>query len=178
MIQFCMFGGHTGQFEAARRIHITIFGGCDLIRPTIAKQVSAMKQQGGPQRGGPSRVEHFFATIFGGTTLRLPTLAAELLDLQNALRSGELTLADWDRLSGALTRQENISTLTLFGGFDSDELPGEDKELEDLALNRHLGYISEDASDVLMQAIGHRGPSRAAAARQAASLAAAQTVTA
>ena len=57
---------------------------------------------------------------------------------------------------------------------DGDNLPSEDDELEDLALNRHLGYITEQASELLMQAIGQRGSSRGAVVRQAIAVAMAE----
>jgi hypothetical protein len=164
MIRICLFGGQGGQLPTDRRIYFTMFGTTELRWPTVARQISDMRQAG---TGARQRPPHVFVTIFGGTVIKAPTLANEYLELQSALRSGRLTLDDWDRALGTLDNQSRGPSLTLFGGFDDAEVPGEDEELEGLALNRHLGYLSPEASDILLGAVGQRGSSRAAAVRQA-----------
>ncbi len=165
MLHLCLFGGHGGQLSNERRIYLTMFGGCDLRWPTLAKQLIEFIQRG---TGQPRPFGHVFITLFGGTDITAPTLAQEYLDLQSALRSGQVSLADWDRNIVRLgDSAQRGASLTLFGGYSGDELPSEDQELDELALNRHLGYLNDETSELLMRGVGQRGSSRAAVVRQA-----------
>lgn len=164
MFHLCLFGGQTGELDARRKAYLTAFGSCELRWPTIAKQITALRQSGAPAEAAPTQ---YFLTLFGGTDITAPTLAHEFLDLQSALRSGQLTLDDWDRSIVRIGDLRRGGSLTLFGSFNGDGVPGEDAELDDLALNRHLGYVSDEAAELLMRAVGARGSSRAAVVRQA-----------
>jgi hypothetical protein len=111
------------------------------------------------------------------TELKWPTLAEEYLALVQALRSGALSLESWDRAiactdSGATLR---TASFTVFGSLETDHLPSEDEELDDLSLQRHGGHIPEAAMDHLMLAVGHGGEPRLAAVRQAAATTLAST---
>ena len=168
MFHLCLFGGQGGQLSSERKVYFTMFGACELKLPTTAKQMLEMRRSGKPSPA------HFFVTLFGGTSITSPTLAQEYLDLQNALRSGQLNLDDWDRSIVQIGNASRSASLTLFGAFGADELPSEDDELEDLALNRHLGYVSDEASELLMRAVGQGGSSRGAVVRQAIAVTLAQ----
>lgn len=170
MFHLCLFGGQSGQLADDKRVYVTILGGCSLRWPTFARQISELRQRGAPNAATP----YFFVTLLGSTDVAAPTLAEEYVDLQNALRAGQLTLDDWDRSVAHVGSFRSSGSLTLFAGFDGDCLPSEDQELEDLALNRHLGYIPDAAAELLIRAIGQRGASRAAAVRQAVAAALAQ----
>ncbi len=175
MIQFCMFGGHGGELSHDKRVYVTIFGACELKRPTIARQIIELRQRSNSGKAAPMR---FFITLFGGTEVAAPTLCEEYLDLQDGLRSGLLTLEEWDRTVAhvGVASSLRVSSFTLFGGFSSSELPSEDEELDRLALNHHLGQIPETAGKALMMAVGQDGSQRPAAVRQA--IAVAQTAAA
>ncbi len=166
MAHFCMFGSNDGQLVPGRDFYITIFGGSDLKRLPAASQIAELRQRPAYDR---SSSQYAFCTLFGGTTLSWPTLAEEYLALRDALRAGTITLDDWDR---SLARPGGpgplrVLSFTLFGGFDGELLPREDKELDDLSLQRHLGQIPESAVQILMLAIGQTGVQRLAAVRQA-----------
>jgi hypothetical protein len=167
MAHFCMFGGNEGVLSADGSVYITVFGGSDLRRLPLARQIAERRLRGG------AAAESFFFTLFGGTSLIWPTLAEEYLALRDAVRSGTLSLTEWDQCVGRGDGHGPIQThsLTLFGGFEADTLPGEDKELDDLTLQRHLGHIPEPAVQTLMLAIGQRGAQRLAAVRHAAAMA-------
>lgn len=166
MINLCIFGGHGGQLGSTKRIFVTIFGGCELKRPTIARQIIDMKRSGATQLR-PKTL--YFLTLFGGTEIKSPTLAEEYVALQDALRAGLLTHAEWDRAVGQLATTDGFeaASLTLFGGFSANELPTEDEELDALAVQRQIGNISSSATDTLMLAIGHEGAQRPAVVRRA-----------
>lgn len=163
MAHFCMFGGHEGVLSSDGSVYITVFGGSDLRRPPLARQIAERRLRG----GGSS--ESYFLTLFGGTSLIWPTLAEEFLALRDAVRNGALGLAEWDQWVGRGDGRGPLTThsLTLFGGYEGDTLPAEDKELDDLTLQRHLNQIPEAAMQTLMLAIGQRGAQRLAAVRHA-----------
>lgn len=165
MFQFCMFGGHEGPLaNEPRKIYVTLFGGSELRVGTLASQIAAARNGGFDRR-------YFFFTMFGGASLKLPTLADEYNDLLDALRTGVLNLDEWDRIAGHIAAYNRIyiGSFTLFGGFDGAELPGEDEEIDRLALCFQLGQINDAARKVLMSGIGQSGPQRAAVVRQAVS---------
>ncbi len=168
MIHFCMFGGHKGRINSGEMIYVTIFGGCELKQPTLAKRINEMRRR--QSAGLPVRRRNFFINIFGGASITHPTLAEEYLDLQDALRAGAFTLDEWD-VEVARLGSESVSSgsFSFCGGFDSDSLPSEKDEIEGLALNRHLGHITTDAGRTLEFGVGQRGAQRTAVLRQAVS---------
>lgn len=166
MIHITVFSGHDGQLQPDKRFYLTLFGGCDLTRPTVARQLLHERQVA--QSGRPTTPPPFFLTIFGGVDIKYPTLTEEFLDLREMLNSGLLTMEDWDRSMAQLGRSStNVASFTLFGGFGECELPSEEEEVDSLAVQRHLGNISESAGKVLQFGIGQRGSERVAALRRA-----------
>jgi hypothetical protein len=167
MVRFTIFSGHEGSLGPDGDIYITVFAGSDLERPPLA--TLAARTRGQPNPDYPAARYTFF-TLFGGVEVRWPTIAQEFLALRDALRSGALTLADWD---GFVARHGQagglrVNAFTLFGGCNGDGVPSEDKELDDLALHRHLGHLTDAALQTLLPAIGQKGALRLAVLRQAA----------
>ncbi|HEY3244633.1 MAG TPA: hypothetical protein VGM03_14930 [Phycisphaerae bacterium] len=185
MFQVCIFGGYEGRLLPTKRVLITLFAGAELHRPTLARRLLACRQR--QVEGRAHRV--FVLTIFGSTEMRYPTLAEEFLDMREAVRSGALSLTDWDALLGdlrrleaagtggrepqevwggrALSDDEGIVSLTLFGSLEETSLPSEDAEVDALAVQRHLGNIPESAGKVLEFGIGQPEAARRAILRQA-----------
>ncbi len=162
MIQVTIFGGHEGQLRMDKWFYVTLFGACELTRPTLARQLLAQRQA---ERTGHAPVERkpFFLTIFGASEIKAPTLAAEFIDLSEMLRSNLLTMDDWQRAVADLGRGDiGIASFTVFGGFDECALPSENEEIDSLAAQRHLGSIAESAGKVLQYGIGHGGAERRA----------------
>jgi hypothetical protein len=164
-----MFGSHQGQLLPGRDIYVTAFGGADLRRLPVANQLAQVRQRPGTERDSSFYV---FFTLCGGTTIVWPTLADEYVALRDALRAGTFTLEDWDRLVARPggTGPLHMHSLTLLGSFDGEVVPREEKELDDLTLQRHLGHIPEPAVQMLMLAIGQTGTQRLAAVRLAVAL--------
>jgi len=185
MLKVTIFGGHNGRLGHEGQVYLTIFGACELVRPTIAWQLISQRheEQRGPKetapsdswqhrlglnRGRGSRSKPFFFTIFGGTELKSPTLAEEFMDLREAIQNGLLTLDDVGRSLADLTHAEpSIGSFTIFAGFDECMLPKEDAEVDSLAVHRHIGNVSERAGGVLQMGIGQRAGERRATIRQA-----------
>ncbi|MCP4593875.1 MAG: hypothetical protein GY842_24335 [bacterium] len=166
MLQWCMFGGYDGQFGSEAKTCFTMFGACELCRPTMARELLTLRGDDGASRPPGKK---FIITIFGGTDINCPTLTEEFIDLREAVRSGALDLNQWDRHMTELSRlhQDDITSFTLFAGFGEASLPDEDKEIEALALQRHLGSVGDESSRILEAGIGQGGAQRRAVIHQA-----------
>lgn len=190
MIQATIFAGHEGQLRYERKLFITLFAGTELVRPTFARQVLAMKamSQNGLNvpppppspmaalHGGPNPLplprlplpRPYFFTMFGATEIKSPTLAAEFIDLRELSRSGALSRDDWERAMALIASCDTtVGAFTLFGGFDENVLPEEDEEIDSLAVQCHLGTIEDGARRVLQSGIGRRDPERRAIVQRA-----------
>lgn len=165
MVHFCVFGGRGGQLSGGRSIYVTLFGGSEFKRPALARTLADPGDH-----EGDTTTFYFFLTAFGATSIKWPTLAEEYLALVEGLRAGALTLASWDRrfARAASDSTARSASFTIFGAFETDELPTDEEELDDLSLQRHAGRLPELALEHLMLAIGHGGEQRIAAVRQAA----------
>jgi hypothetical protein len=84
------------------------------------------------------------------------------------IQSGALSMNEWDHYMAELDKSgQDIFSFTLMGGFEECELPEENEEIESLALQHHLGNISERAVHALKYAVGRRDSERRAAIRRA-----------
>lgn len=166
MLQWCMFGGYEGILGPEKKVYFTMFGSCELRRPTLARELIAMKRS---PSGGPSGGRKLIITIFGGTEIKCPTLAEEFLDLREAVGTGALDVKRWDAYMADLERWQHstVASFTLFGGFEESAVPEEDEEVESLALHRHLGNIDDDSGRVLELGVGQAGSQRRAVIHQA-----------
>jgi len=189
MIQVTIFGGRDGPYRYDDTFYLTLFGACELTKPTLARQYMIARQHEtanpNPQRPptfwqkmesmGSTKPRHgiysakpFFLTVFGAVSIKNPTLAEELVDLQELIRSDELSLEEWDRAMLTLSHLESsCSSFTLFAGFDESELPSEDEEVNSLAMQCHLGNISEPSREVLQAGIGLKDSDRRAVLHRA-----------
>ena len=166
MVQFCIMGGYEGRVRPERKVYVTLMGGCDLKRATVARQILAERLQA--REGKPHPPRQFFLTIMGGVNIKCPTLAEEFIDLREMMNSGNLSMDDWDRAMADLGRSDvSIASFTLMGGFSENVLPSENEEIESLAVQRHLGTISDGAGQVLQFGVGQRDAERRATLRRA-----------
>ncbi len=166
MIQVTIFSGHEGRLRFDKYFYLTLFAGCEMIRPTVARQLLASRKSKGDGLS-PARTP-FFLTVFGGASIKSPTLVEEFIELREMLAAGLLSMDDWDRAMGDISGADgNVASFTLFGGFDECELPSLDEEVDSLAVQRHLGAISESAGQTLQYAIGQKGSERRSAVRRA-----------
>ena len=161
MIHFCLCGGHEGQLSPDKKFYVTIFGACELKRPTLAKQIIDMRRRA--EAGLPQSSSHFFVTICGATEIKSPTLAEEYLDYKDAIASNMFTPEEWHAAVARFSGDDamRIDSFTLCGAFSANELPSENEEVEGLALNRHLGHIPDHAGTMLEMAVGQAGSQRA-----------------
>lgn len=165
MIQITIFAGHEGEMRYDKAIYFTVFGGCTLIKPTVARQIMIHRQHGDAK---PARRKPFFLTLFGGTEIKSPTLAAEFIDMREMINGGTLSMEDWDRtMSEAGRFQDSVGSLTLFGSFEESTLPTEAEEIDSLAIQCHLGNVHDSARRILQTGIGQGESERRAILRRA-----------
>ena len=165
MIHVCIMSGHEGLLRLDRKIYLTLFGGCSLIRPTVARQLLESRRT---PDATVRRRRPFFITICGGVEIKVPTLAEEYIDLRELVAAGTLSLDDWDRAVAELGDiGGSIGSFTLMGGLSESGLPTEAQEIDALAIQRHLGNINDDAAQILPYGIGQRDGERRATIRRA-----------
>jgi hypothetical protein len=165
MASFCLFGGYEGQLSGQRSAHVTVFGGSHLYRPPAARLVVQRRHAGADLSAGA--VCTCF-TLFGSVEICWATLAAEFIALREALQNNTLTLADWDAfIAREGSGMMRVDAISIFGGAEVDAVPKDEKELDELSLQRHLGHIPNDAVDRLLPAVGTRDILRLEAVRSA-----------
>ncbi len=174
MFQVCLFGSYEGRLQAGKRVFLTLFGGCTLRRPTLVRQLLTERARGqnpGPHQNRRGHAGHWHTaiTLFGATEIKVPTLAEEFIDLQEAVRTGALNVDAWDHFTAGLADLEggSVFSVTLFGSFEEAQLPSEDEEIDSLALQRHLGNISDNVVQVLQLGVGQDDSHRRSVLRQA-----------
>lgn len=166
MFQATIFGGHEGRLRFDGWFYLTVFGACELTRPTVARQLLAQRQA--EQEKRPRVRRPFFLTIFGGVDIKSPTVAEEFIDLRETIDSGLLSMNDWDRAMADLGCLDiSVASFTMFGGFEEYKLPSENEEVDSLAIQRHVGNISESVGEILQFGIGQGGAERRATVRRA-----------
>lgn len=166
MFQVCIMGGHDGRLRPEKKIYLTLFGGMELTRPTVARQILAFRKKSPDEVYRTSR--QFFLTICGGVDINSPTLAEEFIDFRELINSGELTLNDWENCMADVARFESsIGSLTLMGGFSEIGLPTEKEEIDKLAVQQYLGNIPEKSVEILKFGIGQRDSERRATLKRA-----------
>ncbi len=167
VVQFCIFGGHDGDLRPEQRVYFTMFGGCELKRPTLGRQLVARHER--ERSGIPPQRPQVIVTIFGGTEITSPTLAEEFLDLNELTAKGKVSRADCERYFAELDQGHivDLTTITLFAGFEGAVVPKENVEVDALALHRHLGNISDRSGEILQLGIGLTGAERRAVLREA-----------
>jgi len=166
MIHVCIMGGHEGVIRPEKKIYFTLMGGVELKRNTVARQLLAFRQLS--QQGPFKPRTQYFITIMGGAEVKLPTLVEEFIDLREMINSGSLSMDDWDKAMADISRSDvSVSAFTLMGGFSENVLPSENEEIESLAVQRHLGNISDSAGEVLQYGIGRKDAERRATLRRA-----------
>ena len=184
MIQVTIFSGREGPLRYDNTFYLTLFGACEMTKPTLARHLMIAQQRVQPEpepvrgdawgtmakamRQEARNQKPFFLTVFGAVSIKNPTLAEELVDLQELIRSGELSLEEWDRAMLTLSHLgSSCSSFTLFAGFDESELPSEDEEVNSLAMQCHLGNISDSSREVLQAGIGLKESDRRAVLHRA-----------
>ncbi len=147
MFHFTMFGGSEAQITTANMTAITIFGGADLKRPTLAQRVLQLAASEDPEsessirRPGP---RSFAFTMFGGTDVKHPLLMEEYSAIHGLVATQLLRREEIQSMIAEILAQDahyKVGSFTLFGGF-SDKRPNRKAQFRALREGEEAGLIS------------------------------------
>jgi hypothetical protein len=171
MFHFTMFGGADVKMDGTPKVIITIFGGTDVHRQTLAKRIMREKHLSAAERANaphpnpnpfayrPQRRQRngcFMLTLFGGVDLKPPSIAEEFMDMREVIASGMVSSAEWDELVARIYElgdQEGHASLTMFGAMEESALSEQD-EVKKIKSARDLGIISDDEELALRGVVG------------------------
>ena len=182
MFHFTIFGGSEVTLSGQGQCIVTLFGGTDVRKPTLAKRLmqerhalSSRKSdpdynpnnvdkvlnvlQGNTPTGLPrteKRHRTFLLTIFGAVELRPPSIAEKFMDMRELVSSGLISADEWDQLVGRLYQiddLDSVSSLTLFGGMGEAAL-NQEEEIKKIHSAVGLGLIDEDEERALRSVVG------------------------
>lgn len=161
MFHLTLFGGTEGDISPAGFTALTVFGGAELRRPTIATQLLHLKSARGRRPGAWERLvgsdKNLILTVFGGTVVRAPTLVEEYSALSSAVGSGALTTDECSRLLDELIAGggefAHWRTLTLFGACVTRH-PSTVKERKALDAAVKTGTVSQAVRATLESVVG------------------------
>lgn len=172
MFHFTIFGGSEVTLSGTCKIIVTIFGGTDIRKPTLAKRLMQEKlsyqaeAETAPKPATigdllmglsrPRRRGHFILTMFGAAEIKPPSLAEEFIDMRELIASGLVGESTWDQLVGRLYQMgdmDGISSCTLFGAMGEEPLADEE-EIKRIQSARELGLITSDEERALRSVVG------------------------
>ncbi len=147
MFHYTIFAGSEAQMSPKGFTAVTLFGGAELKRPTLAQRVLTLEDEEPSSDGWWTRLtdpsRNTVLTMFGSTELLQPTLMEEYSALRSLISTGVLTPADLQtRLRTLLAREkkQDMTTITLFGAFE-DTMPSRKRQLKALAQGEKAGLI-------------------------------------
>ncbi|MEM7204776.1 MAG: hypothetical protein AAF628_31255 [Planctomycetota bacterium] len=161
MFHVTLFAGTEGEIAPSGFTALTVFGGAELRRPTLATQLLHLK---GRRHKPLSRWQRWFGTeqnlvitLFGGTVLFAPTMAEEYAALSSALRGGAIAADEAatlvDQLAAFGHERAVCRTLTLFGACVVRH-PSAGKERKALEAAVQVGAIEDKVRGGLEAFIG------------------------
>ena len=156
MIHFTVFGGTETELTANLRVCFTLFGGTDILRPTLARQILQSKRRSRSESHSGRfalRRRCLAVTVFGATSVQCPTLAEEFVDLKALLASETITRQEWDRAVSRLSEEESAAefvTLTIFAGFGV-EFPSKSDEIDRIEKHAEMGLVNQREQNALLQ---------------------------
>ena len=165
-MNFNIFGISEAEITTSGFTSLTIFGGTELRRQTVAERIMRRRAGGGRKPGLWERLvgrdRPLAITVCGITTIVSPTIIEEYSAVRSLLDSGTITVEECRALVGSLASpdsREEITMVTLFGGCGFETV-SEKKQRKALDLAERSGAISSRTRGELEQAIGC--PDRAA----------------
>lgn len=175
MFHFTLFGGSDIKLDGSSKLIVTICGGTDIHRQTLAKRILREKHFAeledkpdptadtprlgmaiGMARGRRRSTTSFLFTLCGGVEIKAPSLSEEFMDMRELVGSGLVSSQDWDRLVSriySMGEAEGHASLTICGALEESTLSEED-ELKKIRSARELGMISEDEEHALRGVVG------------------------
>ena len=182
MFHFTIFGASEVTLSGQGQCIVTLFGGTEVRKPTLAKRLMQERHalsnrksdpdynpnnvdkvlnvlQGNTPTGLPrteKRHRTFLLTIFGAVELRPPSIAEEFMDMRELVSSGLIDVDEWDQLVGRLYQMDDldsVSSFTLFGGMGEVAI-NQEEEITKIHSAVGLGLIAEDEARALRSVVG------------------------
>lgn len=161
MFHVTLFAGTEGEIPPAGFTALTVFGGSELRRPTLASQLLYLKHRNARAKRRWARLmgtdKNLILTLFGVTVLLAPTVIEEYTALSGLMRSGTLShdecSALLDRLAADDSEASICRTLTLFGGCVTRH-PSAAKERKALEAASKTGAVSSAIRQALDEIVG------------------------
>ncbi len=161
MFHLTLFSGTEGEMSPIGCTVLTVFGGAELRRPTLARQILTLRARPNAKRGLwrwlSGSDENLVVTIFGGTVVHEPTLVEEYAALSALVRSGQVAREELamllDRFGGD-PRVTAYRSFTLFGACSSRRISAkhERKALDEAERMGAIGRPLRSALDGLVEA--------------------------
>jgi hypothetical protein len=166
MFHVTLFSGTTADAAPAGFTALTLFGGADLRRPTLAAELLHLKDGPRSRRWLQTLLgtdHNLILTLFGATVLRAPTLVEEYAALAALLRTGAVSRQEChelvDRLATAPSQISTYRTLTLFGTCMT-RYPSQAKERKALEAAAASGTLPAPVRAALEGLLGSPAPAR------------------
>ncbi len=165
-MSFTIFGASEAEITSSGFTSVTLFGGTELRRQTVAERIMRRRAVAGRKPGIweslVGRDRPLAITFFGVTNIVSPTIIEEYSAVRSLLESGTITGEECMALVGSLASpdsREEITRVTLFRGCGIGPV-SEKKQRKALDVAERSGAISSRTRGELEQAIGC--PDRAA----------------
>lgn len=159
-MNFTIFGVTETEISGSGFTSLTMFGGTELRRQTLAERIMNLSKTAGRK---PSAWEKLAGTdrptvitLFGITTIVSPTIIEEYSAVRNLLNSGAITKEECMAMVASISNgnaDKEITTVTLFGGCGFETV-NEKKQRKALELAEKAGSITPTVKEELAQAIG------------------------
>lgn len=149
-------GGAEVRLKEADNIVITLWGGTDILLPTLAEKIKRLhrvKSEGRTTDAVTRRTN--VITFQGATIFKLPTLGKEVEELMQLRDASNLSQAELMRLWEEVIRIDDfdvLETFTVMGGA-GEEKPSKKEELNDLERLTLKGLLSVDDYQDLKKSI-------------------------
>ena len=124
MLHLTLFSGTEGEMPPSGFTAVTFFGGTELRRPTLAREILHYRATRDLPKTRWSWLfgtdENFVLTVFGGTVITEPTLVEEHTALAAILRTGQIRTDELPAIVDGIELRTggraSYRTFTLFGG--------------------------------------------------------------
>ena len=151
MFFFTIWGGAVVRPKDSDNIVVTVWGGTDILLPTLAEKIVRLKkarQDYGEITDAVIRRTNVI-TVMGGTVYKAPTLAKEIEQMKELKDSGSISEQEIFHLWQEAIRCEDMDvfeSLTIMGGA-GEEAPERKEELKDLDRITARGVITPQERD-------------------------------
>lgn len=155
MFHLTFMGGSEVRLKEQDNIVVTIWGGTEILLPTLAEKIIRVKKakdQYGEINDSVVRRTNVI-TLMGGTVMKSPTLASEIEEMVNLRDSGMVSEGELLDLWREVIKRDDLDileTLSIMGG-TGEEKPSKKEEMDSLKRIAGRGLISSEELEDLKE---------------------------